>query len=88
VNSSRRIAAAIALLAASCGILAATPVPDRTAETLQKLAQAAGPPCFEEPVRAMLVGMMKSLVQLECHHFVRFVISSPPSRILTKVPSG
>jgi endoglucanase len=60
VNTARRICAAIALLAASCAAIAAPP-PDRTLETLQKLADAAGPPGFEEPVRALLVGMMKPL---------------------------
>jgi endoglucanase len=55
-----RCITAIALLAASLGALAA-PATDRTAETLQKLADAAGPPGFEEPVRAVLVGMMKPL---------------------------
>jgi hypothetical protein len=66
VNTTRRIAAAIALLAASCSAIAA-PVPDRTAETLQKLADAAGPPGFEEPVRALLVGMMKPLASSLTH---------------------
>jgi endoglucanase len=65
VNTTRRIAAAIALLAAACSAIAAAPAfgatADRTAETLQKLADAAGPPGFEEPVRALLVGMMKPL---------------------------
>jgi endoglucanase len=60
VNTARRISAAIVLLAASCSAIAAAPL-DRTAETLQKLADAAGPPGFEEPVRALLVGMMKPL---------------------------
>jgi endoglucanase len=64
VNTTFRIAAAIAL-AASCASLAAAPASgataDRTAETLQKLADAAGPSGFEEPVRAVLVGMMKPL---------------------------
>jgi endoglucanase len=63
VNTTRRIAAAIALLAASiaASAAAAAPAMDRTAETLQKLADAAGPSGFEEPVRAVLVGMMKPL---------------------------
>jgi endoglucanase len=60
VNTARRLSAAIVLLAASCSAIAAPPL-DRTAETLQKLADAAGPPGFEEPVRALLVGMMKPL---------------------------
>src|SRR5215467_9687929 len=34
---------------------------DRTVEILQKLADAPGPPGFEEPVRALLVGMIKPL---------------------------
>src|SRR5215467_9617374 len=34
---------------------------DRTVEILQKLADAPGPPGFEEPVRALLAGMMKPL---------------------------
>jgi endoglucanase len=63
VNTTRRIAAAIALLAVSiaASAAAAAPAMDRTAETLQKLADAAGPSGFEEPVRAVLVGMMKPL---------------------------
>jgi endoglucanase len=60
VKTSRRITAAIALLVAAFGANAAPPL-DRTAETLQKLADAAGPSGFEEPVRAVLVGMMKPL---------------------------
>ena len=55
-----RYITAIALLAASLGASAA-PATDHTVETLQKLADAAGPPGFEEPVRAVLVGMMKPL---------------------------
>jgi endoglucanase len=62
VNTTRRIAAAVALLAASIAAgAAAAPAMDRTADTLQKLADAAGPSGFEEPVRAVLVGMMKPL---------------------------
>ncbi|WP_036170015.1 M42 family metallopeptidase [Massilia sp. 9096] len=60
----RRISAAIALLAASCSALvSAAPAQDRTIETLQKISDAAGPPGFEEPVRAVLVDMMKPLAQ-------------------------
>src|SRR5438067_2521501 len=62
VTNVRRITAAIALLAASCSALVqAAPAQDRTVDTLQKLSDAAGPPGFEEPVRAVLVGMMKPL---------------------------
>jgi endoglucanase len=64
VNTTRHICAAIALLAASCSTIAApasATTGDRTLDTLQKLADAAGPPGFEEPVRALLVGMMKPL---------------------------
>ena len=62
----RRISAAIALLAASCSAFVnAAPVAaanaDRTIDTLQKIADAAGPPGFEEPVRKVLVDMMKPL---------------------------
>lgn len=39
----------------------AAPAQDRTVDTLQKLSDAAGPSGFEEPVRAVLVGMMKPL---------------------------
>ena len=60
VHTIRRITAAVVLLAAAVGASAA-PVLARTAETLQKLADAAGPPGFKEPVRAVLVGMMKLL---------------------------
>lgn len=60
MNTSRRLSTAIALLAASLGAFAA-PASDRTIDTLQKIADAAGPPGFEEPVRAVLVGMMKPL---------------------------
>lgn len=60
----RRITAAVALLAASCSaIVNAAPAQDRTIETLQKISDAAGPPGFEEPVRAVLVDMMKPLAQ-------------------------
>lgn len=60
----RRITAAIALLATSCSaIVNAAPQQDRTIETLQKISDAAGPPGFEEPVRAVLVDMMKPLAQ-------------------------
>jgi endoglucanase len=62
VKTTRHIAAAIALLAASIAASAtAAPALDRSADTLQKLADAAGPSGFEEPVRAVLVGMMKPL---------------------------
>ncbi|QJE00638.1 M42 family metallopeptidase [Massilia forsythiae] len=68
VTHARRLTAAIALLAASCAAAlptaAAAPAaaaPDRTVETLQKIADAAGPPGFEEPVRKVLVEMMKPL---------------------------
>jgi endoglucanase len=64
VHTTRRISSAIALLAASFGAFAAPvsgPTADRTVETLQRIADAAGPPGFEEPVRAVLVGMMKPL---------------------------
>jgi putative aminopeptidase FrvX len=62
VNTLRRISAAIALLATACSAtVAAAPAMDRTAQTLQQLADAAGPSGFEEPVRAVLVGMMKPL---------------------------
>jgi putative aminopeptidase FrvX len=68
VPNVRRISAAIALLAASCSaMVSAAPVStansDRTIETLQKISDAAGPPGFEEPVRAVLVDMMKPLAQ-------------------------
>ena len=60
----RRITAAVALLAASySAIVNAAPAQDRTIETLQKISDAAGPPGFEEPVRAVLVDMMKPLAQ-------------------------
>jgi putative aminopeptidase FrvX len=55
-----RITMAIALTAAF-GITPVHAAPDRTIETLQKIADAAGPPGFEEPVRKVLVGMMKPL---------------------------
>jgi endoglucanase len=61
VLNVRRISAAIALLAASCSAMVHAAAQDRTIETLQKLSDAAGPPGFEEPVRAVLVGMMKPL---------------------------
>jgi endoglucanase len=61
VPNLRRISAAIALLAASCSAMVHAAAQDRTIETLQKIADAAGPPGFEEPVRAVLVGMMKPL---------------------------
>jgi endoglucanase len=66
VTNLRRLTAAIALLAVSCSAQvyaapAASPSYDRTVDTLQKLADAAGPSGFEEPVRAVLVGMMKPL---------------------------
>ncbi|WP_308633264.1 M42 family metallopeptidase [Massilia forsythiae] len=68
MTHARRLTAAIALLAASCAAAlptaAAAPAaaaPDRTVETLQKIADAAGPPGFEEPVRKVLVEMMKPL---------------------------
>jgi putative aminopeptidase FrvX len=64
VPNVRRISAAIALLAASCSaMVSAAPAQDRTIETLQKISDAAGPPGFEEPVRAVLVDMMKPLAQ-------------------------
>jgi endoglucanase len=62
VTNVRRLTAAIALLAASCSATVhAAPAQDRTIDTLQKISEAAGPPGFEEPVRAVLVGMMKPL---------------------------
>lgn len=63
VTHARRLTAAIALLAASCAaaLPTAAAAPDRTVETLQKIADAAGPPGFEEPVRKVLVEMMKPL---------------------------
>lgn len=51
--------AAIALTATSC--IPAYAAPDRTVDTLQKIADAAGPSGFEEPVRKVLVDMMKPL---------------------------
>jgi len=64
VPNVRRITAAVALLAASySAIVNAAPAQDRTIETLQKISDAAGPPGFEEPVRAVLVDMMKPLAQ-------------------------
>ncbi|HEX8785874.1 MAG TPA: M42 family metallopeptidase [Telluria sp.] len=62
MTNVRRLTAAIALLAASCSAMVhAAPAQDRTVDTLQKLSDAAGPSGFEEPVRAVLVGMMKPL---------------------------
>jgi endoglucanase len=66
VTNVRRITAAIALLAASWSAIAianAAPAQDRTIDTLQKIADAPGPSGFEEPVRAVLVDMMKPLAQ-------------------------
>jgi len=64
VNTARRISstlsAAIALMVASSTPLVHA-APDRTVETLQKISDAAGPPGFEEPVRKVLVDMMKPL---------------------------
>jgi len=53
-------AIAIAVLSASSTSLAHAAA-DRTVDTLQKIADAAGPPGFEEPVRKVLVDMMKPL---------------------------
>jgi putative aminopeptidase FrvX len=53
-------AIAIAVLSASSTSLVHA-APDRTVDTLQKIADAAGPPGFEEPVRKVLVDMMKPL---------------------------
>ena len=55
-----RITLAITLTAAF-GTTPAHAAPDRTIDTLQKIADAAGPPGFEEPVRKVLVEMMKPL---------------------------
>jgi putative aminopeptidase FrvX len=64
VPNVRHISAAVALLAASCSaMVSAAPAQDRTIETLQKIADAPGPSGFEEPVRAVLVDMMKPLAQ-------------------------
>lgn len=60
-----RIASSVAIATAFLGsvmsVATAAEPQDRTVETLQKLADAAGPPGFEEPVRAVLVDMMKPL---------------------------
>jgi endoglucanase len=52
---------AIACLAGALIALAALPVAaqDATVELLQKLADAPGPPGFEEPIRKIMVGFMK-----------------------------
>jgi endoglucanase len=52
-------AVAIAMTALSCA--PAFAAPDRTVDTLQKISDAAGPSGFEEPVRKVLVDMMKPL---------------------------
>ena len=41
--------------------LATAQQPDRTTQLLQKLADAPGPPGYEDPVRAIMVGEMKPL---------------------------
>ena len=43
------------------GLAASAAAQDRTVTTLQQLADAPGPPGFEEPVRKVLVDMMKPL---------------------------
>jgi putative aminopeptidase FrvX len=65
MNPQRRSPVALALAAATCSAFLFGAVParaqDRTIDTLQKLSDAAGPPGFEEPVRKVLVDMMKPL---------------------------
>lgn len=52
--------------ASAVGLCLAAPTfaqaPDRTEQLLQRLADAPGPPGFEEPVRAIMVQEMKALV--------------------------
>jgi endoglucanase len=82
VNPTCRITTAIALLAAAC-CASAAPGPgtsaDRTVETLQKLADAAGPSGFEEPVRAVLVGMMKPLASSLTYDGMGLIIATQAS---------
>ena len=59
----RRLSAAIILSMPLIANAAPTTNADRTVDTLQKIADAAGPSGFEEPVRAVLVDMMKPLAQ-------------------------
>jgi putative aminopeptidase FrvX len=65
MNPTRRSPVVLALVAATCSALLFGAAPahaqDRTIDTLQKLSDAAGPPGFEEPVRKVLVDMMKPL---------------------------
>jgi len=59
---AHRACSAIAIAVLSAGSISlAHAAPDRTVDTLQKIADAAGPPGFEEPVRKVLVDMMKPL---------------------------
>src|SRR3981081_1443694 len=54
----RRALTTLCLLALAAAPLAAQ---DRTVETLRQLADAPGPPGFEEPIRKVMVDFMKPL---------------------------
>src|SRR5262245_58019687 len=51
----------IALVVSAFGIAATSTAQDRTVALLQQLADTAGPPGFEEPIRKVMVDLMKPL---------------------------
>ena len=61
MRSLLRILWPLGLLAASSSLPATAQQPDATVQLLQRLADAPGPPGYEDPVRAIMVAEMKPL---------------------------